>query len=118
MQERTNPNIPPHHIIIRAKIPKHIRPHDAIAAVDVSEIAQRHGKQVPLCDAPLARHGGADDGKRAQQQVDVADGVCEDNGAGGDGGEGRGGELRGYEGAGVGAGGVPAGDAERVGGLV
>jgi len=81
MQKRTNADIPPHHIIIQIEVPEDLRAHDAIARIDVAEVAQRDHGEIPLGDARLARDDGAQDGEPGQQHVHVAERVGEDEGA-------------------------------------
>jgi hypothetical protein len=105
MQKRTDSDIPDHHIIIPAKVPKHFTSHNPVACIDVADIPAPNHEEVPLGNARIACEDSAENSETAEEKEYVAESVGKDERALGNGG-GRGvergcGELAGYEGGGV-----------------
>jgi hypothetical protein len=67
VQEKGNGDIPPHNLVILAKVPKHLRPHDRVVCIHVAYVAARDHDQVPFCDIRVASYNGAEHGHASKQ---------------------------------------------------
>jgi hypothetical protein len=94
MQKRTEPNIPPHHIIIPTKIQKNLWPHDHVTRIYVAQIPERNYAEIPFRHVCIARDNSAQDRDAAEEQEDVGERVGEDQGGGRDRCDGRCGGCR------------------------